>query len=205
MEQVPEERECGDAQAEMQAVDHDSDAAEECQGNEDDLRFKQKVNSIDCIEDMRILPKAESRFFIPLCRMIPMPIVRPSLDSDIKRLEAAFTHGYRPGSSAFYVSVCDEKGETKTLSTEDIERMSPLWKLESTQFDARLQQNEHLKHLVGRMFFICDGNHRFQAWTAFIERLHRDDPVWHYSVDSIVLDPSGKTALLLHAMHDINK
>lgn len=190
---------------EIRDIDVDSDVAEECKGNEDELRFKQKVNSIDCIEDMRISPKEESRFFIPLCRMIPMPIVRPSLESDIKRLEAAFTHGYRPGSSAFYVSICDEKGVIHKLSPEDKDHMSPLWKHESNQFDERLQENENLKHLVGRMFFICDGNHRFQAWTAFIDRLHKDDPGWHYSVDSIVLDPSGRTALLLHAMHDINK
>ena len=189
----------------MQESDDDNDIVEDCTRNEDELRLAQKVNSIDCIEAMRISPKDESRFTIPLCRLIPMPIVRPSLDSDVKRLEAKFTHGYRPGSSVFYVSICNERGGVQNISEVDKNHMSLLWKLESDRFDERLLQNKHLQHLVGRMFFICDGNHKFKAWTRFIDRLHRDDPSWHISVDSICLDPSGKTGLLLHAMHDINK
>jgi hypothetical protein len=35
--------------------------------NEDELRELQKVDSIQCIEGMRILPKEVSRFDIPLC------------------------------------------------------------------------------------------------------------------------------------------
>jgi hypothetical protein len=35
--------------------------------NEDELRELQKVDSIQCIESMRILPKEVSRFDIPLC------------------------------------------------------------------------------------------------------------------------------------------
>jgi hypothetical protein len=55
------------------------------------------------------------------------------------------------------------------------------------------------------MFFICDGNHRFKAWIGYIDRLHSNDPEWHYSMDNICLDTKGKVALLLNAMHDINK
>jgi hypothetical protein len=55
------------------------------------------------------------------------------------------------------------------------------------------------------MFFICDGNHRFKAWTGYIDRLHREDKDCHIAVDSICLDTKGKTGLLLNAMHDINK
>jgi len=147
----------------MEEIDHDSNIVEEPKANEDELRFIQKVNSIDCIEDMRILPKDESQFFIPLCGILPMPIVQPSLEFDIKRLEAMFTHGYRSGSSAFYVSVCDDKEVIRNLTATDKDHMSPLWKQESAQFDERLQQNDHIRHLVGRIFYICDGNHRFQT------------------------------------------
>jgi hypothetical protein len=61
--------------------------------NEDELRVLQKVDSIQCIEGMRILPKEVSKLDIPLCRMVYMPLVRPTLAYDIKRLEAEFTHG----------------------------------------------------------------------------------------------------------------
>jgi hypothetical protein len=79
--------------------------------NEDELCIYQKVDSIQCIEGMQILPKEVSRFDIPLCRMVYMPLVRPTLAIDIKSLEVEFTHGYRPGAPVFYISICNEKGE----------------------------------------------------------------------------------------------
>jgi hypothetical protein len=46
-----------------------------CTLNEDELRQILKVNSNKCIERMRITPKEASRFDIPLCRIIYMPLV----------------------------------------------------------------------------------------------------------------------------------
>jgi hypothetical protein len=62
--------------------------------NEDELREIQKVNSIQCIQFMRIVPKENSRIHILLCQMVYMLLVRPTLANDIKRLEVEFTHGY---------------------------------------------------------------------------------------------------------------
>src|SRR5450759_3787856 len=81
--------------------------------NEDELREFQKVDSIQVIEGMRISPKDASRFDIPLCRMVYMPLVRPTLAIDIKKLEAEFTHGYRPGAPVFYVSITNEHGDER--------------------------------------------------------------------------------------------
>lgn len=173
--------------------------------NEVELRELLKVNSNKCIENMRILPTEASRFHIPLCRMIYMPLVRPTLASDIKRLEAEFAHGYREGASVFYVSLCNERGEERSVTLKDMEGWNEHWRSENSLFEARLLKSPHLKHLQGRMFFVCDGNHRLKAWTGFIGRIHSDDRDWHISVDSICLDTRGKTALLLNAMHDINK
>jgi hypothetical protein len=173
--------------------------------NEADLRGMLKVNSNKCIEDMRVKPKQSSRFDIPLCRMVYMPLVRPTLDSDIKRLEAEFAHGYRAGSNVFYVSICNERGESAIITEEELDTWGPLWHEENELFEARLKANPHLAHLQGSKFFICDGNHRFKAWTGYISRLHREDRDWHISVDSICLDTKGKIGLVLNAMHDINK
>jgi hypothetical protein len=173
--------------------------------NEDELRQVLKVNSNKCIEHMRINPKEASRFDIPLCRMIYMPLVRPTLDYDIKRLEAEFSHGYRHGASVFYVTLCNERGEERSISEAEMRNWDPLWIEANKHFDDQLRANKHLQHLQGRMFFICDGNHRFKAWTRYIDRLYRDDRDWHIAVDSIVLDTKGKIGLLLNAMHDINK
>jgi hypothetical protein len=50
----------------MDVSDDEQDEANEML-NKDELRVLQKVNSIQCIEGMRILPKEVSRFDIPLC------------------------------------------------------------------------------------------------------------------------------------------
>jgi hypothetical protein len=68
---------------------------------------------------MRISSKEISRFDIPLCQMVYMPLVRPILANDIKRLEAKFTHGYRPGTPVFNVSICNEHGEERSVKDED--------------------------------------------------------------------------------------
>jgi hypothetical protein len=189
------------------AMDVSEDEADEAllKLNEDELRNLQKANSIQCIKGMRLSPKEASRFDIPLCRMIYMPLVHPTLAHDIKRLEAEFTHGYRPGASVFYVTTSNEDSVEMLVKDVDTSNWGPHWTSVNEEFEAKLALNPHLKSLCGRMFFICDGNHWFKAWTRYIDWLHCNDQEWHYSVDSICLNTKGKVALLLNAMHDINK
>jgi hypothetical protein len=131
--------------------------------NEDELRELLKVNSNKCIEHMRISPKEASRFDIPLCRMVYMPLVRPTLASDIKCLEAEFAHSYRTGASVFYVSICNERGEERSVTSKDMNGWNDYWKEENTLFESWLLSSPHLKHLQDKMFFVCDGNHRLKA------------------------------------------
>jgi hypothetical protein len=77
------------------------------------------VDSIQCIEGMWIILKEVSRFDIPLCQMVYMLLVRSTLAIDIKRLEVEFTHGYRPGAPVLYVSICNDKGEERSMKDED--------------------------------------------------------------------------------------
>ena len=143
--------------------------------NEDELQRLQKVNSIQVIESMWILPKDVSRFDIPLCRMLYMPLVRPTLATDIKKLETEFTHGYCPSAPVFYVSICNKKGEEQSVTDEDKSSWGPHWTLVNEEFEAKLDSNPHLQFLSGRIFYVCDGNHRFKAWIGVIQRLHSTD------------------------------
>jgi hypothetical protein len=191
-------------QVPMDVSDHDHDEAI-LKLNEYELRELQKINSIQCIKSMRILSKEVSRFEIPLCRMVYMPLVRPTLAHDIKRLEAEFIHGYRPRAPVFYVSICNEHGEERSVKDEDTSNWGPHWISINDEFEAKLVLNPHLKFLCGRMFFVCDGNHQLKAWTCYIQRLHSNDKEWHYVVDNICLDARGKEGFFLNAIHDINK
>ena len=50
----------------------------------DNLRKLLMVNSIKCIDPMRIQPRKESMFDIPHCCMVYMPLMKPTLDFGIK-------------------------------------------------------------------------------------------------------------------------
>ena len=96
-------------------VNNDKENEAKLKLNEHELCELQKINSIKCIELMRISPKEASHFDILLCQMVSMPLVRPTLFSDVKRLQAEFSHGYCLSASKFYVSLCDENGKERTV------------------------------------------------------------------------------------------
>jgi hypothetical protein len=74
---------------------------------------------------MWMLSKEASRFDIPLCQMVYMPLMRPTLAHDINKLEAEFTHGYRPGAPVFYGSITNEHGEERFVKDADTSNWGP--------------------------------------------------------------------------------
>jgi hypothetical protein len=67
---------------------------DEDQFSTDQIRASKKVNSIATIEALRLKPSSLSHMQVPLCRMVPMPIMRPTLSSDLASLEEEFVYGY---------------------------------------------------------------------------------------------------------------
>ena len=157
------------------------------------------------ISQLRVKPLSSSRFNIPLCRLLAMPMVRPTLSTDLHKLEQEFVHGYREGSSVFYVTLTDEEGNRQEVSEADKESWGPIWNSKNEEFNSYLQSIPELAGFKDFMFFVCDGNHRRQAWLNHIDRLHKNDDAWHYMVDSILLDTKGKIGVVMQVMHNINK
>ena len=124
---------------------------------------------------MRILPKEASKFDISLCQMVYMPLIRPTLANDIKKLEAKFTHRYRPKAPVFYIFTSDMHRDERFMKDEDTSKWGLHWTSVNDEFEAILASNPHLKFLCSYMFFIYDGNHRFKAWIGYINKLHKDD------------------------------
>jgi hypothetical protein len=79
-----------------------------------------------------------------------------------------------------------------------------LWQDGSDEFDSMLQNDSDLSHLVGKMVFVWEGNHRLTAWFMHINKHHSMDKDWHIFVDCIVVDLRNCTAVFLNAMNDIN-
>jgi hypothetical protein len=175
------------------------------EGDEDDIRTRQKLNSVATISRLRVQPLSSSRFHIPLCRMLAMPMVRPTLSSDLAKLEQEFVHGYREGTSVFYVTITDEEGKTHEVTEAHKTLWGPIWSAKNEEFNSFLQSVPELANFKNLMFFVCDGNHRRQAWLNHIQRLHKTEEAWHCSVDSILLDTKGKIGVVMQVMHNINK
>ena len=58
------------------------------------IRDNLKKYSFSIVEGMMIQPVEKSSMRIPLCRLIHMPLVRPTLRSDVTKLMGAFQFGY---------------------------------------------------------------------------------------------------------------
>jgi hypothetical protein len=59
--------------------DEDEEMLEEqdpYEGDEDSIRTRHKHNSVATISRLRVQPFSSSRFHIPLCRLLAMPMVR---------------------------------------------------------------------------------------------------------------------------------
>jgi hypothetical protein len=173
--------------------------------DEDDLRSYHKVDSVKTIASLRMKPDHMFRLQIPLCRMVAMPMVRPTLSCDLKLLEQEFNKGYRDGAAVFYVTTTNKAGESSEFMEEEMEGWDPLWRKRNAIFNAQLEAIPELRFLKNLKFFVCDGNHRLLSWMTHITRKHSKEWDWHYAVDSIILDTKGKTKLVMHVMHDINK
>lgn len=59
-----------------------------------DVLIDEKIDIVDILESLKIVPKAKFRLNIPLCHMIFKPIVRPIFQTYINKLEANFVRGY---------------------------------------------------------------------------------------------------------------
>ena len=75
-------------------------------------------DSNSVIENLQFQPTSKSRFFILLCRLFSMPLVRPTLLSDVFKLEQGFIHGYKFGSVVFYILIVNNEMEPEDIISE---------------------------------------------------------------------------------------
>ena len=103
------------------------------------------------------------------------------------------------------MTTINEDGKTHEVSEVDKASWGPIWDAKNDVFNTFLQSYPNLARFTNLIFFVCDGNHKRQAWLNHIDSLHRNEDSWHYLVDSILLDTNGKTGLVMQVMHNINK
>jgi hypothetical protein len=122
-------------------IDAEEDNIESPRVDEEDdlstnqIRATKKVNSIATIEALRLKPSSLSCMQVPLYRMVPIPIVRPTLSSNLASLEDEFVHGYRNGAAVFYLSITNEGGQIEKVTDEDLASWGPYWRAVNARFE----------------------------------------------------------------------
>lgn len=164
-------------------------------------RIHQKSNFVTVLESMRV---TKGPFYVPLCRMVALPRVRPVQEVDVCALQKRFEGGYIDGDRSFYISLFDDFEKTCDISPEIKATWDSHWHSANEKFEEFLGSNPEYAGFSGKMFFVWDGNHRLNAWWRFISEVHPNDKTWHYSVSSVVLNPKGQISVLLNCMHDVN-
>ena len=166
---------------------------------------KSRVNSIQILKRLELIPNGKAQMHIPLCRMRKLQVVRPALENDVAKMQAEFSHGYRDGASVFYVSTTNFQGQEKVVTEAERAKWSAHWRTRDQEFEEFLSRDPELAQLSNKFFYVWDGNHRLVAWYEFIRKSHKQDLEWHYMVRSIVLKTAENVTDVLTAMHDINK
>jgi hypothetical protein len=127
------------------------------------IRKTQKEDFNAVIHRVRMRPLAKSRFSIPLCRFQSLPLVRPISEVDVARLQNEFVMGYRDGDRVMYVSPHNNLDEVLPVSDEIRAIWNLFWQQANDDFDSMLRNDSDFSHLVGKMFFVWEGNHRLTA------------------------------------------
>jgi hypothetical protein len=68
-----------------------------------------------------------------------------------------------------------------------------------------LHGDPNLRPIYGEMFRVWDGDHIFQVWFPYIEKVHAFYVDWHICVDNFVLHTKSGLIELLTTMIELNK
>ena len=106
--------------------------------DEDEIPTRYKLNFVATITSLRFQPMCSSRCSIHLCIMMPMPMVGPTLSSDLAQLEQEFVHGYREGASVFYATTTNEDGKIHKMTEANKISWGCIWNAKNDVFNAFL-------------------------------------------------------------------
>jgi hypothetical protein len=169
-----------------------------------DLDIKESVPTASRLEKLKWQPKEKGRLFIPLCRLLPLPVVRPFLKNNVSQLATHFmTDGYMEGCGFFYVAVENTHGHTNDVTPSVVAKWSTEWKEVNEEFEKKLLADNDLKIFLNTLFIVWDGNHRLQAWMPIIEQFHTHDINWFFCVEVVILDPRGDVPSVIAALHEV--
>lgn len=141
---------------------------------------------------------------IPLCRLMTMESVRTLQQQSVQKMKIDFErNGYVPKLSEFHITEVDDHGTMFPVS-EFESSWGPIWTKANADFEAECDTVEEFKVLKGKMFWVFDGNHRLNAWSA-VANANPNIPKYHVRVRFSVVDPGADGFKKIEqAMHALN-
>lgn len=100
------------------------------------------------------LDMLETQIDVPLRKMIPMKDIRKPLKTDIHKLNAKYSRGYKTASSCFYLSLKSFRMEQFSVSEANIASWSELWRKEDEEFERRLSANLAFQKYSNNYFYV---------------------------------------------------
>jgi hypothetical protein len=80
---------------------------------------KESIHTTSQLEKRRFQPWRKSKFNIPLCRMVLLPVVRPFLKNDVMNLAVHFVAcGYKEGNGVVYVTLENNEGKAVDVTPD---------------------------------------------------------------------------------------
>jgi hypothetical protein len=108
---------------------------------------KQKFNVNEIFDRHKMLLKRKARMNIPLCRMISMFIVYPTLKINVLKMEEAFQTRYYERDKVFYISPLNWKGEEEFVDS-NVDFWNAHWHPGNEKFEHLLLGDHDLKFLL---------------------------------------------------------
>lgn len=90
---------------------------------------------------------------ILLCRMILMPIVRPTLTIDVLKMEQTFQMGYMESEKAFFILHSYWWGQKESMLNFE-GSWDPFWMKKNAKFRKFFLVDPNLYNLFGKMFYV---------------------------------------------------
>jgi hypothetical protein len=127
-------------------------------------------------------------------------VMRPFLKNNVMNLATHFVAcRYMEGIRVFNVELENNEGKTMDVTPNITASWSDNWVQANAEFEKELNSDDDLRVSFGKMFMVWNGNHRLQAWLPIINNEQRDDPSWHFLVESITFVVGGDVARMLIA------
>ena len=111
------------------------------------------------VNQLRMIPHIESRFFVPLCRLVVLLLVRPILEGDVQLLKNEFSSGYRECDRVLYVSIAKNNGFYLNVTDETINSWNQHSQRANHRFEKELDKDKDLLKFKGKMVYVWEDNH----------------------------------------------